>query len=111
MASRTPKGGITAGELHARLHADPEWVAAKNIRDAEMATREAKHLAAVAGLERELKDAGIEMKSYRHLIHKPKNYKRGIPILIRHMRAEHYSDWERNSMAQAIAMKDANPYW
>lgn len=111
MAQRIPKGGITGGELMAELWSDPEWVAAKKAQDAEHAAREAKHRATMAGLERELKDVGIEMKSYRHLIDKPKNYRAGIPILIRHMRAAHYSDWERNSMAQAIAMKDANPYW
>ena len=111
MTRKLPKGSITAGELQKQLWSDPEWVARHKANEAEMAARRAEHLAAMAGLERELKDTGIEMKTYQHLKDKPKNYKRGIPIYIRHMRGERYTDWERNSMAQAIAMKDANPYW
>ena len=111
MTRKPPKGAITAGDLLRQLWSDPEWVAAKRARDAEREAKHVQHLAAVVDLERELKDAGIEVRTYQYLIDKPANYRRGIPIFIRHMRSERYSDWERNSMAQAIAMKDANPYW
>lgn len=111
MTRKLPKGAITAGELQKQLWSDPEWVAAKRARDAEWEVR-LRHMKQLeAGLEEELREAGIEAKSYRHIIDKPKNYKLGIPILIRHMRMDKYTDVQRNFMAQAIAMKDANPYW
>jgi hypothetical protein len=111
MTRKPSKGSITAGELQAQLLNDADWVAARKARDAELEARHAKHLATMADLERELKGAGIDVENYRSLIHKPKNYKLGIPIFLRHMRFDHYTDWERNSMAQAIAMKESNPYW
>lgn len=111
MAKNPPKGSITAGELIRQLNADPNWVAMRQTKDAEFAAIGERRRAAAAGLERELKEAGIEMKEFRYLKDRPGNYKLGIPILIRHMRMNHYDDPERNSMAQAIAMKEANPYW
>jgi len=105
------EGWITAGELEQRLNSDPEWVAQKRAEDEEWEARSRYWRELELGLEQELKDAGIEVKSYREIIHKPKNYKRGIPILVRHMRMEKYTDNQRNFMAQAIAMKDANPFW
>jgi hypothetical protein len=64
-----------------------------------------------APLEQELKDAGVEVKSYRAVIHRPPNFKAAIPILIRHMQMDKYPDLTKNFMAQAIAMKESNPYW
>jgi hypothetical protein len=111
MTRKLPKGAITAGELQKQLWSDPEWVAAKKAKDAERAAHSRYLDELEAGLEQELRDAGIEARSYRHIIDKPKNYQLGIPILIRHMRMDKYTDVQRNFMAQAIAMKDANPYW
>ena len=111
MPRNPPKGSITGGELITKLNADPDWVARRRAQDAELNAIGARRKAAAAALEQELKEAGIEMKEFRYLKERPTNYKLGIPILIRHMRMDHYDDPERNSMAQAVAMKEANPYW
>lgn len=65
----------------------------------------------VRELENELAEAGIHMKSFRSLIHKPENFLLGIPILLRHMQMNKYSPLNRKFMAIAIAMRETNPYW
>lgn len=102
---------ITAEEFKRRLNSDPEKVAKRREQDAERQARFNYLKELEYGLEQELKEAGIDVESYRSIIHKPKNYKLGIPILVRHMQMDKYTDNQRNFMAQAIAMKDANPYW
>jgi hypothetical protein len=65
----------------------------------------------VRELENELADAGINIRSFRNIIDKPENFRLGIPILVRHMQMTKYSPLNRNFMAQAIAMRESNPYW
>jgi hypothetical protein len=62
-------------------------------------------------LDNELREAGVEVASFRDLHHKPKNFKLAIPIIIRHLGYQIYPSPLKNSMAQAIAFRETNPYW
>lgn len=102
---------MTAGELEAKHMDDPEWVAAKLAQEAELESKQALRKELVRALEQELREAGIVVKSYHYVIERPENFKLAIPILIRHMQMDKYPEPIKNSMAQAIAMKETNIYW
>ena len=102
---------VTAGELKQRQLRDPEWVAAKLADDAKWEKKLALMKEIEAPLEEELKESGVLVKSYRSVIDKPPNFRLAIPILIRHMQMDRYPELTKNFMAQAIAMKESNPYW
>ncbi len=111
MAQHKSLNGMTAGELKKALESDPEWLEEKLKRDAERQLFAQRRNELIAPLEREIRDAGVHVESYRNVIDKPANFRAAIPILIRHMQMEKYPDLERNFMVQAIAMKEANQYW
>ena len=105
------KQRITAGELKKQLESDPQWLAEKLTRDAEFQLKAQQIKELAAPLEREIRDAGVDIASYRDVIDKPPNFPAAIPILIRHMQMGKYPELTRGFMAQAIAMKEANKYW
>lgn len=90
---------------------NPEAIARRAIEDAERAKKDALWRELEAPLHEELANAGVVVKSYRYVIDRPPNFRLAIPILVRHMQLDKYPDLMRNFMAQAIAMKEANPYW
>ena len=102
---------VTAGELKQRQLRDPEWVASKLAEDARWEEKQALLKELEAPLEQELKESGVVVKSYRHVIDRPHNFRVAIPILISHMQMDKYPELTKNFMAQAIAMKEANIYW
>lgn len=81
------------------------------MRVADLEARERSWAELVAPLHQELYEAGVDVKNYRHVIDKPKNYRVGIAILVRHMQMDRYPDLIRNFMAQAVAMRETNPHW
>lgn len=100
----------TAAELMAELEADPDYVAARQQRDAERARKESEWRKAEAPLVDELREAGIEVDSAWDLVDTATPYPDALPILLRHLERP-YPDRVREGIARALAVSDARPGW
>jgi len=93
------------------LEAAPEWVAARNARDAEDARRLAEWRAAEAPLVAELRDAGFDVESAWDLVNTAEPYPAALPILLKHL-SRPYPDRVREGIARALAVRgDAAFAW
>ncbi len=83
------RGSITAGELIAKLEADPEFQRKKAERDAQMAVTFERRKKDEAGLVAELRAVGYEVDSVYDFVNTHEEYSDAIPILIRHLDLAH----------------------
>jgi hypothetical protein len=104
------KKPITAEELLAELHADPEWVAAREREDEALRMRKAEWRKAEASLIEELREAGLQVDSAWDLVNTSKPYPEALPILLRHLQHP-YPDAVREGIARALAVRDARFGW
>jgi len=105
------KRGITAAELLAQLESDPEWVARRDQRNAEMARVTAQHHQAEAPLVEALREAGLEVESAWDLVNTATPYPAALPILLEHV-GRPYPDAVRDGIARALAVgPDAKFGW
>ena len=76
----------TATELMKRLEADPEWVAARDARERELAKRVALLMRELSDLCADLAAAGITVKYISDLASMPSSYHEALPVLLNHLR-------------------------
>lgn len=101
---------MTAAELMAKLAADPEFVAARERQDAEIAAREAELRIAEAPLAEALRAVGLQVESAWDLVNTAEPYPEALPILIEHLRRP-YPDAVREGIARALGVPDASFAW
>lgn len=101
------RSGITADELLAELEHDPEWVARRDARKAEMRAREERYLREETPLREELHRLGYPVKWVWDFVNAKQNYYvDAIPTLIDHLQRP-YGDEIREGIARSLAMKEA----
>jgi hypothetical protein len=101
---------ITAGELAARLNADPAFVARRAREEEERERRAAEWRRAEAPLVEELRDAGYPVESAWDLVNTPGSYPRAVTILLAHL-ARPYPAAVREGIARALAVPEAKVGW
>jgi hypothetical protein len=106
---RVRKNWITAGELMAKLEADPEFVAQREAREAEHARRVAELAAALTPLLDALREAGCSMSSASELTDPPfpkrAPWPAALPVLLAHLDRPYPSD-AREVIAGALAVPE-----
>ncbi|SDO42947.1 hypothetical protein [Afipia sp. GAS231] len=108
MTKREPP--VTAAELAARLQASPEFIARQQERELALAKRVARHREEQAPIVSELQEAGIQLRFLRDLLTRSVPYPTAVPILLKHL-ALPYSDVTRETLARALAVRDARYAW
>lgn len=83
------RGSITAGELIAKLEADPEFRREKAEREAQMAALFERRKKDEGGLVAELRAAGYEVDSVYDFVNTRDEYRYALPVLIRHLDLPH----------------------
>jgi hypothetical protein len=104
------EGPETAEEFAARLEADPEWVAAREREDAEDAAWEAEYTREEAPVVAALAEVGIHVGSVWDLVNTAEPYPVAYDVLLEHL-GRPYRDRIRDSMARALAVRDARSFW
>lgn len=111
MSKKSSSGQKTAAELMAELQADPEYVAERQQRDAELQRKAAAWREAEAPLVEELRAAGFEVESAWDLVNTATPYPAALPILLEHL-GRPYPDRVREGIARALAVgRDARFGW
>lgn len=97
----------TAAEIMAERERDPEWVARRDAREAEMREKEARYLEEETPLREDLHRLGYPVKWVWDFVNAKKNYYlSAIPTLIEHLQRP-YSDEVREGIARSLAMREA----
>jgi hypothetical protein len=104
--SKKSSGPKTAAELMAELEADPEYVAERQQREAELARKAEEWRRAEAPLAAELREAGFQVDSAWDLVNTSTPYPAALPILLEHLERP-YPDRVREGIARALAVRDA----
>jgi hypothetical protein len=108
MAKR--KKWITAAELMAQLHADPEWVRRHEENEARHAASVAKLRAEIepehAPLLRDLAGIGMRVSSVSDLVNMSAPYPKAIPVLLQHFATARHPVM-RNTLARALTVQEA----
>jgi hypothetical protein len=100
------RGEKTADELLAELENDPEWVARRDTREAEMRAKEERYLKEEAPLREELHRLGYPVKWVWDFVNTAQSYPDAIPTLIDHLQRP-YSDEVREGIARSLAVREA----
>src|SRR5262252_3641971 len=101
---------ITAEALLKQLHADPEWVAAREQEDRIRAERAAQLRAAEAPVILALRDVGVEVDSVWDLVNTSRPYPEAIAVLVDQVRKP-YPDKVSEGIGRALAVPEARDYW
>jgi hypothetical protein len=101
---------ITAAELMARLHADPEWVAARAREEVDRERLTDELRSAEGPLVNELKAVGSDVKSVWDLVNTSVPYPNALPILLEHLQRP-YPVPIREGIARALAVPPAKFGW
>lgn len=107
---RDRRGPATAAELVAELQTDPEWVAARDSKDRELAAQESEFRRAEAPLVEELRSVGFDVSSAWDLVNTADPYPAALPILLKHLERS-YPGKVREGIARALAVRDAKFGW
>lgn len=112
------KGPITAKELIDELESDPEWVAKRDVRQAERARRAAERARHERKLVCEIREIGYEIDSVWDLVNNTPHpilerkftgpYERAYSILIRHLKLP-YVPKIREGIIRALTVRDGGP--
>ncbi len=97
---------MTAGELMAKLEADPEWVADRDRINAEFEKEDAELARAEAPVVAELRAAGYAVESVWDFVEIRTPYPEAIPILLEHLQRP-YPGRIREGIARALAVREA----
>jgi hypothetical protein len=104
------KPRVTAAELMARLHANPEWVAARAKEEEHRQKFAAEMRDAEAPLVKELREAGFDIQSVWDLVNTSKSYSAALPILLEHLQRA-YPAPIREGIARSLAVPPARFGW
>jgi HEAT repeat protein len=107
---RRLKGGMTAGEAMAILEADPEWVARRDARRAQLEAEIAELRKLQIPLIRDLCSVGYEVKSVWDLVNTSNAYPEALPVLAKHLERD-YPPEIKDGIARALAVPDAKFAW
>ncbi len=112
MPKRRP---VTAKEIIDKLHADPEWVAAREAEEKEREERGKLALADEAELVHKIRDLGYDIDSVWDLVNNAPHpvlerrfigpYERAYPALIQHLQLPHL-ERVREGIVRALTVKD-----
>ncbi len=100
------KGRITAAEAMARLNADPEFVARRDLAERERERCEAALRRAEAPLIDDVREAGVDIATVWDLVNTSAPYSALLPILLNHLRRP-YPGAVRDGIARALAVPEA----
>ena len=100
------KGRITAAEAMARLNADPEFVARRELAERELRAREEEWRRAEAPLVHDLRGAGLAVQSVWDLVNTAAPYTEVLSILLEHLQLP-YPVPVREGIARALAVPQA----
>jgi hypothetical protein len=101
---------IMAGEFHALLEKDPDWVAMRHAKDEEIAKRRAESQREEAPIIADLAAAGVHAKFVSDLVNRRNDYDSALPVLMRHLLLD-YCDRTKEMIARSLAVPEAAPYW
>lgn len=104
------RSAMTLTELMAELNSDPVWVEEKRRRDEAHNKQVAINLRNAAPLVEALRAAGAEINSVAALGNTSVPYPNLIPVLMEHLDRP-YLPAVRLSIAHALAVREARPYW
>jgi hypothetical protein len=105
------KGPFTVEEVIERANKDPAYVERRRQAEELRATRIAKLRAEQAILVRELRQSGVKLNDLWDLVNEPIAYSgEALAILARHLQLP-YSEGTRETIARALAVKEASRYW
>jgi hypothetical protein len=105
------KGPITVNELNRLLNDDPAYVVRLQESERRQAEKLAELRAEQAILVRELRACGVQLNDLWDLINEPIEYSgEPLAVLARHLQLP-YSDATRETIARALTVKEASPYW
>lgn len=110
----TKKAGstrVTAGELKARLDADPEFQKRKAAREAELQHRVRRWTEAEQPLVEDLHAAGVKVESVWDLVNTTDPYPEALPVLMHHLESRAYPDRVMDGIGRAIGVGPALRYW
>src|SRR5690349_4366161 len=108
---RKSRGGMTAGELRAKLAADPEYQRRLAERDAEVAIRLAYLSQAEQPIVEDLRSAGVGAGSVWDLVNTSEAYPAALPVLLRHLEKGGYPENVMESLGRAMAVRPAAFAW
>jgi len=97
---------ITASELLAQLHADPEWVRKNEERDAERRTAAAAFRAEERPIIVDILRSGLSIDSLSDLINSSASYPEAVPVLLDHLQRR-YSPRIREAIIRALTVREA----
>ena len=101
---------LTAADLMAKLNSDPEYVAMRQRKEAELQARVAEWRRAEAPLVEELNAAGFVVNSVWDLVNTSEPYPDALPILIDHLQRS-YPSRVREGIARALATSQSKCAW
>lgn len=96
---------ITAGELMAKLQADPEFVARQQAKENELNERSDRIRRDEEPLLKDLREVGWDVQSVWDLVNTATAYPEAIPILLKHLLLP-YCDVVREGIARALAVPE-----
>jgi len=94
----------------AELQANPEYVAARERREAESKQRDAEYRKAEVPLLDALSQVGLSVKSVWELVNTSAPYPAAVPILLDHFERP-YPDGIREGIGRALGVRAATPSW
>lgn len=97
---------ISATDLMAELHANPEWVAQNTAREARRAAAEAQFRIEEEPIIADIAVAGFQVRSVWDLVNTNKRYPAAIPVLLDHLRRS-YHPRIREGIIRALTVKEA----
>lgn len=100
----------TAGELKARLEADPEFVARRERTEAERQARQVELRRAEEPLRRDLLKVGVSIASVWDLVNTASPYPAALPVLLKHL-TQAYPGPVKDGIARALAVPQASFAW
>lgn len=101
---------MTAAEVMAELNADPKWVAAQEVDEADRLAHYQEVLRVEAPITKELRRVGVDVASVSDLVNTAEPYLEALPILVKHLKRAYPSD-TRESIARALAVPEAVFAW
>jgi hypothetical protein len=101
---------MTAGELMAKLNADPAFVSRRAKQEAERQRRDSDLGRAEEPLVADLRAAGYEVESVWDLVNGPDPYLTAVPLLLDHL-PRPYPGPVREGIARALALPEAKSAW
>ena len=111
MTKKVSSTEVTAGELKARLDADPEFQKRKAAREVELQQRVQKRSEAEQPLIDELLTAGVTVGSVWDLVNTTDPYPEALPVLMDHLESRAYPDRVMDGIGRALGVGPAVRYW